>query len=174
MSAQGQQQVWIQIAGRKNSGKTKLVTDLVEALTRQKLKVASVKHSSHRHPVDIPGKDSWKHRQAGTTATALISDSEAGVFFTLDREATLQEQLQSFFTGADIVLVESGGAVLELPTFELWRSQCEELPLALESNRISWLICDDQLPEGISLPVLSRRDLKAVLAIIRGELHKNG
>lgn len=60
--------------GRKNSGKTTLVEQLIEELTRRGVAVSSLKHHSHDDfEVDLPGKDSYRHHKAGTVATAISS-----------------------------------------------------------------------------------------------------
>jgi len=63
----------IHIVGRKNAGKTTLVCDLIAALTQQGLRVATVKHTHHQHELDVPGKDSWRHREAGAAAVGILS-----------------------------------------------------------------------------------------------------
>lgn len=61
----------VAIVGRSNSGKTTLVINLVRELTGRGYRVATMK-DSHRQPTfDYRGKDSWKHIEAGSTATAL-------------------------------------------------------------------------------------------------------
>ena len=53
----------IAIVGRHNSGKTMLVERLIERLTSFGYDIGSVKHH-HREgfEIDIPGKDSYRHR----------------------------------------------------------------------------------------------------------------
>ena len=53
------------IAGFKNSGKTTLIVALLRILTARGFKVATIKHAHHRFDVDHPGKDSYRHRDAG-------------------------------------------------------------------------------------------------------------
>ena len=55
----------IHIIGRKNSGKTTLVVELVQQLSAMGKRVATIKHTHHRHELDVPGKDSYRHREAG-------------------------------------------------------------------------------------------------------------
>ena len=60
--------------GRQNSGKTTLLEKIITELTRQGLAIGTIKH--HGHPdfeIDIPGKDSYRHRAAGSKATAILS-----------------------------------------------------------------------------------------------------
>jgi molybdopterin-guanine dinucleotide biosynthesis protein B len=73
----------IQVVGYKNAGKTTLMCTLVQGLTSQGLRVGTLKHDAHDFEPDIPGKDTWKHRQAGAHVTAMTSPS---------RTAWVQEQ----------------------------------------------------------------------------------
>ncbi len=70
----------IGIVGAKNSGKTTLVEALVQHFSGRGDLVATVKHSSHTHAFDTPGKDSHRHRQAGAGATMIVSESEMALF----------------------------------------------------------------------------------------------
>ncbi|MCK4847203.1 MAG: molybdopterin-guanine dinucleotide biosynthesis protein B, partial [Deltaproteobacteria bacterium] len=55
----------ISIVGLSGSGKTTVLEKLITELSERGLKVGTIKHSCHPHPVDAPGKDSWRHREAG-------------------------------------------------------------------------------------------------------------
>ena len=70
----------IGIVGAKNSGKTTLIVELVRELTSLGFRVATIKHTHHRHELDVPGKDSHRHRQAGAALTVAISKSEIALY----------------------------------------------------------------------------------------------
>ncbi len=70
----------IHIVGRRNHGKTTLIVDLVEEYARRGIAVGTIKHSSHAHELDTPGKDSYRHRQAGAAAAAVITAELLGVW----------------------------------------------------------------------------------------------
>jgi molybdopterin-guanine dinucleotide biosynthesis protein MobB len=61
------------IVGRKNSGKTHLVTRLVRLGTARGLRVSTIKHAHHAFDVDTPGKDSYEHRAAGAHEVLVAS-----------------------------------------------------------------------------------------------------
>ena len=66
------------IVGARNSGKTTVVEKLIHYLTENGVRVASVKHTSHAHRFDTPGKDSHRHREAGTdSVSALVFRNDA-------------------------------------------------------------------------------------------------
>ena len=60
------------IIGRSGSGKTTLVTAMVARLTARGLRVSTVKHTHHSVDLDRPGKDSWRHREAGAHEVLLV------------------------------------------------------------------------------------------------------
>ncbi|WP_240702781.1 molybdopterin-guanine dinucleotide biosynthesis protein B [Cohnella luojiensis] len=73
----------IQIVGFKNAGKTTLTCELVRMLAAEGYRVGTLKHDAHDFEPDVPGKDTWQHRQAGAHVTAITSPS---------RTAWIQEQ----------------------------------------------------------------------------------
>jgi len=72
--------VKLAIVGAQNSGKTTVIEGLIGYLVGKGYKVASIKHTSHEHSFDTPGKDSHRHREAGAGLTVAISREEVAVF----------------------------------------------------------------------------------------------
>ncbi len=97
----------IQVVGRKKSGKTALLESLLPQLRRRGLRVGTVKHSSHPHPLDRPKSDSWRHREAGALATLVITAVAGSYHFELPTEEPEVEGLvERFLGGMDLVLME--------------------------------------------------------------------
>jgi molybdopterin-guanine dinucleotide biosynthesis protein B len=65
----------IGLAGWSGAGKTTLLTRAIPQLQKQGLRISVIKHAHHAFDVDVPGKDSWKHREAGA-AEVLVSSSQ--------------------------------------------------------------------------------------------------
>ena len=61
------------VVGWKNNGKTTLVERLVAHLTEAGYRVSTVKHAHHEVDLDQPGKDSWRHREAGAREVVLAT-----------------------------------------------------------------------------------------------------
>ena len=57
----------VAIVGKSDSGKTTLIEKVVPQLVKLGLRVGTVKHDAHSFEIDHPGKDSWRHGQAGAT-----------------------------------------------------------------------------------------------------------
>ncbi len=152
----------IHIIGRKNSGKTTLVVELVEHLTSAGYRIGTIKHTHHRHELDTPGKDSHRHREAGATSVGILSQGLVAVFQpistdgeTVDRYAVLAPS----FATCDLVLVE-GDSQTTATKVEVWRAATTFEPLANEDQTISAVITDD--PIDTTLPVWPRASVPAI------------
>ncbi len=60
--------------GYSGAGKTTLIEGLIPRFTARGLKVSLIKHTHHGFDMDRPGKDSWRHREAGAQEVMLLSD----------------------------------------------------------------------------------------------------
>ena len=135
----------IHIVGRKNSGKTTLVCELVDELTRRGLRVATVKHTHHNHELDTPGKDSHRHREAGAAGVGILSPQMTAAFVPGLREAEDgYATFQTMFADCDMILVE-GDLQTQAVRLEVWRSAVSECPYALETSGIAAVITDDEV-----------------------------
>jgi molybdopterin-guanine dinucleotide biosynthesis protein B len=62
----------IRLVGRSGSGKTTLIAALLPALVARGLTVSTIKHAHHGFDLDRPGKDSFRHREAGAKEVMLV------------------------------------------------------------------------------------------------------
>ena len=137
----------IHIIGRKNSGKTTLIVELVSALTARGYRVGTVKHTHHDHELDTPEKDSYRHRKAGTVATGILSRRMNAIFWPTDQEQPVADPYQQFdalMADCDVVLVE-GDSQTAAPKLEVWRATTGTEPMAKENSDIKVVITDDPL-----------------------------
>ena len=111
----------IAVVGRHNSGKTTLIVKLIEELVARGLDVGSVKHH-HKSgfEFDVPGKDSYRHRQAGASEPVIAAPDQVARVCSLERELECSEIVRSM-PGHDIVVVE-GYRKSGLPTIEIMRA----------------------------------------------------
>jgi len=93
------------VVGRPNSGKTTLIERLIPEFTRRGLRVGAVKRVT-RFDIDVPGKDSWRHGQAGAAAYTVASASKLAFVARRDEEASLDEIVARYFDGYDVVVCE--------------------------------------------------------------------
>jgi molybdopterin-guanine dinucleotide biosynthesis protein B len=154
----------IHIIGRKNSGKTTLVVDLVRRLTAQGRRVGTIKHTRHHHELDTPGKDSYLHRQAGAAAVGILSPDMNAVFWPAqtDEDPHLRyRQMLTQFSNCELVLVE-GHSQMVGPKVEVWRAAVTEAPLAASDPSILAVVTDDAV--DVSVPCWPRSNLDLVAA----------
>ncbi|NBS98052.1 MAG: molybdopterin-guanine dinucleotide biosynthesis protein B [Betaproteobacteria bacterium] len=62
------------IVGWSGAGKTTLIEHLLAQFASWGLSVSVIKHAHHGFDIDRPGKDSWRHREAGAAEVMLVSD----------------------------------------------------------------------------------------------------
>jgi molybdopterin-guanine dinucleotide biosynthesis protein B len=136
IAAAGSEVLTFGIVGRRNSGKTHLVARLVRLASRRGLRVSTIKHAHHAFEIDVPGKDSWLHREAGAHEVLVASSARWAVLHELrgEPEPGLQDLLRRL-EPCDVVLVE--GFKREVARrLEVYRSACGQSPLALEDPGI--------------------------------------
>lgn len=149
----------IHIVGRKNHGKTTLIVELLHELRTRGVPVGSIKHSSHTHELDTPGKDSHRHRQAGAEPASIVTPTSIGVF--LPRPATsVYDLLEPLYADCDLVIVE--GNIDAVGTkIEVWRAAMGTPCLAADHADIRAVISDDQPP--VSIPTWPRGDVVRIV-----------
>ena len=127
----------VHIIGRKNSGKTTLIVELTEELTRRGLRVGTIKHTPHDHELDTPGKDSHRLREAGGDPSAIVSGNLVAAYMRRESAtATPYERLAPLFAECDLVLVE-GNQDASAPKVEVWRRDNGKPPIAGERDDIA-------------------------------------
>lgn len=142
----------IHIIGGKNHGKTTLVEELVAELTRRGLRIGTIKHTHHQHELDIPGKDSHRHRQAGAAIVGILTRSTNAIFWTPTAAPTRPtpvgdaryEPFAAPFANCDLVIVE-GDTQTHAPKLEVWRAAGGTPPLAAQLDGVHAIITDDPL-----------------------------
>lgn len=155
----------LHIIGRQNHGKTELVLTLIETLRARGLRVGAVKHTSHVHELDTPGKDSHRHRLAGASPVAMVSGEVTAIYLPdLDPQHPY-DRLAPLFAECDLVLVE-GHADGPGPFVEVWRAAVGTPPMAIERSHITAVISDDA--PDVPVPVWSRKDLTELVQHLVG------
>jgi molybdopterin-guanine dinucleotide biosynthesis protein B len=97
----------IGLAGWSGAGKTTLLTRVIPHLLGEGLRVSVIKHAHHKFDIDVPGKDSWRHRQAGATEVMVASGQRWALMHELrgEREPRLPDLLARM-SRVDLVVVE--------------------------------------------------------------------
>ena len=152
-------------AGFSGSGKTTLVERLIPALKRMGLRVSVAKHAHHDFDIDHPGKDTFRHRQAGAFEVIVASDRRLALMreFEQPGELSVHHLLAELYDGVDWVLVE-GFKDSNLPKIEVWRAS-DGKPARYPDDDFVVAIATDsprQLPQPTLRPVLDLNDPDSV------------
>lgn len=109
-------------AGYSGSGKTTLVEQLIPALKLRGQRVSVVKHAHHSFDIDHPGKDTWRHREAGAFEVLAASPKRLVLMRELETvaEHSVHDLIAQLRADVDWVLVE-GFKQSDLPKVEVWR-----------------------------------------------------
>ncbi|HIJ56135.1 MAG TPA: molybdopterin-guanine dinucleotide biosynthesis protein B [Deltaproteobacteria bacterium] len=131
------------IVGFSGSGKTTVTVGLIAALKLRGLVVGTIKHDVHGFEMDRPGKDSWRHKQAGASTTIISSPSQIGMVRDVNRDHHPLE-LVPLLNGMDIVLVE-GFKRADLPKIEVFRPENGKPPACRNDRNLLAVVSDATL-----------------------------
>ena len=95
----------VSVVGKSGSGKTTLLEGLIRELKRRGYRVGTIKHDAHSFEIDRPGKDTWRHAQAGSDHVVISSSQRVASIRRVQQEQTLEE-LAAGMVDVDIVLTE--------------------------------------------------------------------
>jgi molybdopterin-guanine dinucleotide biosynthesis adapter protein len=117
----------IGFAGYSDSGKTTLVERLIPVFRQQGFRVSVIKHAHHSFDIDMPGKDSWRHRQAGAFEVVVASKHRMALMREFERpaELTVHQLIAELYEGIDWVFVE-GFKQSDLLKIEVWRAAARQ------------------------------------------------
>jgi molybdopterin-guanine dinucleotide biosynthesis protein B len=151
-------------AGWSGSGKTTLIEQLIPRFIAHGLTVSLVKHAHHEFDLDQPGKDSFRHREAGCSEVLVTSAVRWALQHELRGrpELTLDEALQRL-SPCDLALVEGfkGSPISKL---EVYRESVGKPLLHPRDPEIVAVATDGAL--ATALPVLPLGDPDAVATFI--------
>jgi molybdopterin-guanine dinucleotide biosynthesis protein B len=151
-------------AGYSGSGKTTLIEALIPRFTARGLTVSLIKHTHHHFDIDRPGKDSYRHREAGATEVMLVCDQRWAIMHELrgQPEPPFEEQLARL-SPCDLVLVE-GFKYTPIPKLEVHRPAHGKPFIWTENPDVVAVASDVAL--DIPRPVLDLNDHGAIAAFI--------
>lgn len=163
----------VSVVGKSDSGKTTFLEKLIAELTGRGWRVATVKHHAHGdEDVDVIGKDSWRHRQAGAAVSVVASARQVGVVRELQRELTLDEIAEMVGDDVDLVLAEG------------YKRSCRNMIEVSRVARSETLVCgpgeaiaivtDNEALDPFGLPLYGLDEADAVADLIENKFLSGG
>jgi len=152
------------IAGYSGSGKTTLLEKLIPQLTGRGLIVSVIKHAHHGFDIDRPGKDSYRHREAGASEVLLSCHDRWALMRERRSEAEVSlAELLGRLAPCDLVLIE-GFKQEPVPKLEVYRPENGKPPLFPERSDIVAVATDAAI--DTDLPKLPLNDMAAIADFI--------
>ena len=146
------------IVGWKNTGKTTLVSKLVQDLTEQGISVSTVKHTHHEFEIDHEGKDSFIHRQSGAQEVLLTSGDRWALIHERGKEIDFMSLIEKL-SPVDLILIE-GEKQGDHPKISVHREEKEEEPLIKEAKNVI-AIASNNSPNS-NIPVLDINNISEI------------
>ena len=155
----------IGLAGWSGAGKTTLLARVIPHLLDKGLRVSVIKHAHHSFDVDVPGKDSWVHRQSGATEVLVSSGRRWALMHELRGapEPRLPELLRKM-SPVDLVIVE-GFKSDPHRKIEVYRAANGKVMLFPDDPGIVGIATDAELKT--TLPVAHLDDIPAIAAMMQ-------
>jgi molybdopterin-guanine dinucleotide biosynthesis protein B len=153
------------LAGWSGSGKTTLMTALIPEFVARGITVSTVKHAHHSFDIDHPGKDSWRHRQAGAQEVMVSSVHRWALMHELRGAAEPSlDELLARMAPVDLVLVEGFKRHPHLK-IEVYRRALGKPLLHPDDPWIVAIATNDRLSE-VALPCFPLSDPGAIARFV--------
>ena len=155
------------LTGWSGSGKTTLMAKLIPELRALGLTVSTIKHAHKGFDIDRPGKDSYKHREAGAAEVLVASPQRWALLHEVrDAEEPALEDLLARLAPVDLVLVE-GFKRDRHPKIEVWRRAVGKPLIARDDPSIIAVAGElDDPPADCPVPLLDLNDAAAAARLI--------
>lgn len=148
--------------GKSGAGKTTLMEKIITELKARNYRVGTIKHHSHSgFEIDYPGKDSWRHAQAGSNYVVIAAPDRIATIRPLNHELTLDEIVVGM-TDLDIILVE-GYRRTGKPSIEVMRAENSK-ELISDPTQLIAVVAD--FPLDLALPQYRLDDSKKIADFI--------
>lgn len=135
---------------------------LIAVLSQKGYKIGSVKHAHDGFEMDKEGKDSWRHKHAGASATLVIAPGKTALIKDDDDDPI--KKIQKHLCDMDIILAE-GFKSLNLPKIEIFRKDSgHKTPIALNNNLLIAFVTDTEYAPQV--PVFTPDDISGIAAFL--------
>ncbi len=161
----------VSIVSKKDSGKTTLLVKLIPELKKRGYTVGTLKHDTHGFDIDHEGKDTWRHKQAGSDVVVISCPWKISLIKDVEKELSIDELVEHFFMDTDIVITE-GYKREDKPKIELFRKAAHSSPVYTSSNGSTLIAMISDVDVTIDVPLFHIDDIKGVADFIESTFLK--
>ncbi|MEN8232420.1 MAG: molybdopterin-guanine dinucleotide biosynthesis protein B [Thermodesulfobacteriota bacterium] len=151
------------LIGKPNCGKTTLIEKLVPALAEKGVRVGTIKHHHGKIQMDTPGKDTWRHKQAGAQVVLLSSPVGIGLIQDTAGDIPVEDLVSRYFQEVDLVIAE-GYKWSTLPKIEVFRSTVYDEPMQEPGKTLVAMVSDVEIRQD--LPWFKYDDIGSLVEFI--------
>ena len=151
----------ISVIGKSKSGKTALIEKLILELKSKGYRMATIKHTPRGVDLDEPGKDSWRHLQAGSQAAAISSPEKIVMIKPVEQDPTLDEVTRLLGEDYDLILTE-GFKQGDAPKIEVHRKDAG--PPLKDIKKLIAIVTDE--PLETKARQFSQEDIKGLADLL--------
>lgn len=155
----------ISIVSKKNSGKTSLIEKIIPELIKRGYSIGTIKHDIHGFDIDHPGKDTWRHKQAGAKTVVISSPWKISLIQDVAEEVGIDEIVERYFGNVDLVLTE-GYKQIGKPQIEVFRSNVHSSPLHVKEDPKSLVAVVSDVPVDLGVPCIDINDVQELANFI--------
>ncbi len=151
------------LIGKPNCGKTTLIEKLIPALAEKGVRVGTIKHHHGEIQMDTPGKDTWRHKQAGAQVVLLSSPVGIGLIQDTAGDTPVEDLVSRYFQEVDLVIAE-GYKWSTLPKIEVFRSTVYDEPMQEPGKTLVAMVSDVEIRQD--LPWFKYDDIGSLVEFI--------
>ena len=153
------------VGSSSNVGKTYLLEGLIKELKVRGYSIATIKHDVHGFDIDKTGKDTYKHREAGSETVIISSKNRLAMIKELKEETELNDIIKMVLD-KDIILIE-GYKKSNLRKIEVFRSGVSEKIITPKEKIIA--VASDINIDIDDIIIVDREDYKKLADLIEKE-----
>ncbi|GAB6146866.1 molybdopterin-guanine dinucleotide biosynthesis protein B [Desulfocicer niacini] len=142
----------VSIVSKKDSGKTTLLVKLIPELKKRGYTVGTLKHDTHGFDIDHEGKDTWRHKKAGSDVVVISCPWKISLIKDVEKELSIDELVENFFMDTDIVITE-GYKRADKPKIELFRKAAHSSPVYSSSKNSTLIAMISDVDMDIDVPL---------------------
>jgi molybdopterin-guanine dinucleotide biosynthesis protein B len=153
----------ISLVGKSGVGKTTALERIIREIKRRGYRVGTVKHDTHGFEMDKPGKDSWRHAQAGSDAVVVSGPHKMALIRKMDEEMPLEEIAQ-LMGDVDLVITE-GYKRGDKPKIEVSRLE-RGTELLCQPGELIGIMADYPMDQPV--PIFDLEDAAGIVDLLEG------
>jgi molybdopterin-guanine dinucleotide biosynthesis protein B len=159
----------VSVVGKSGVGKTTALERVIREIKRRGYRVGTVKHDAHGFDVDKPGKDSWRHSQAGSDAVVISGPRKMALIRQLEQEMPL-DAIIGLMGDVDLVITE-GYKRGDKPKIEVTRRE-RGTELLCQADELVGIMAD--YPVDVPVPQYGLDDAVGVVDLLESLFLQDG